>query len=120
MPEFTVKVTPFEKENSNIRAFARIYFDDSFVVGNVNILQGKENLFVSMPSYKTKKTDDQGRAVYQDICYPVTKEFREKLYGELMESYKHEKEKLENESRDNAEKTDKDMSDKERENTPFR
>ena len=73
-----------------------------------------------MPSYKTKKTDNQGRAVYQDICYPVTKEFREKLYGELMESYKHEKEKLENESRDNAEKTDKDMSDKERENTPFR
>lgn len=122
MPEFSVKVTPFERENSNIRGLARIYFEDSFVVGNVNILQGKENLFISMPSFKTKKTDDQGRPVYQDICYPVTKEFREKLYGELMDSYEKEKAKQEEKSRDNAERDGKDRSgkDKERENTPFR
>ena len=122
MPEFSVKVTPFERENSNIRGLARIYFDDSFVVGNVNILQGKENLFISMPSFKTKKKDEQGKAVYQDICYPVTKEFREKLYGELMDSYEKEKTKQEEQSRENAEREGekKDAPDRERENTPFR
>ena len=32
-----------------------IYFEDSFIVNNVNILQGKEKVFVAMPSYKTKQ-----------------------------------------------------------------
>ena len=78
-PEFSVTVTPFTRENSNIRGLARIYFEDSFIVNNVNLLQGKENIFVAMPSYKTKQVDEQGRAIYQDVCYPVTKEFRKKL-----------------------------------------
>ena len=122
-PQFAVKVVPFEREGSNIRGLARIYFDDSFVVGNVNILQGRENLFVAMPSYKTKQTDEQGRAVYHDVCYPVTKEFREKLYGEIMDTYDKEKEKRQEESRENAEKSGQDKSkDKEdkTQDTPFR
>lgn len=90
-PEFFVTVTPFEREGSNIKGLARIYFEDSFIVNNINILQGKESLFIAMPSYKTKQVDEQGKAVYQDICYPVTKEFREKLYATILEEYEMEK-----------------------------
>ena len=97
MPEFSVTVTPFEREGSNIRGLARIYFDDSFIVNNVSILQGKDKVFVAMPSYKTKQTDEQGKAVYQDVCYPVTKEFREKLYAEIVSQY--EKAKVQNENK---------------------
>lgn len=93
MPPFAVKVTPFEREGSNIKGLARIYLDDSFVINNVSVLQGKDNVFVAMPSYKTKQTDEQGKAVYQDVCYPVTKEFRENLYGEIIGTYKEEKAK---------------------------
>lgn len=93
MPPFAVKVTPFEREGSNIKGLARIYLDDSFVINNVSVLQGKDNVFVAMPSYKTKQTDEQGKAIYQDVCYPVTKEFRENLYGEIIETYKEEKAK---------------------------
>ena len=39
-------------------------------------------------------TDKNGKAVYQDICFPVTKEFRENFYGEIIETYKEEKEKI--------------------------
>ena len=78
LSEFSVKVSPFEKEGSNIRGLARIYFEQSFIVNNVSTLQGKGKVFVAMPSYKTKQTDEHGKAVYQDVCYPVTKEFREK------------------------------------------
>ena len=46
-----------------------------------------------MPSYKTKQTDKEGKAVYQDICFPITKEFRERLYGEIVKMYKEEKAK---------------------------
>ena len=48
-----------------------------------------------MPSYKTKQTDDQGKAVYQDVCYPITKEFREKLYTEIVNQYEIAKSKKE-------------------------
>ena len=37
-----------------------------------------------MPSYKTKKVDENNKPVYADVCYPITKEFREKLYTELI------------------------------------
>lgn len=121
MPEFTVKVTPFERENSNIRGLARIYFEDSFVVGNVNILQGKGSLFVAMPTYKTNRKDEQGKTVYQDICYPVTKEFREKLYGEIMECYEHERSKKHDEIRGkNADIYNEDKKVEREEELPFR
>jgi DNA-binding cell septation regulator SpoVG len=105
MPEFSVTVTPYEREGSNIKGLARIYFENSFIVNNVNILQGKENIFVSMPSYKTKQVDEKGKAVYQDVCYPVTKEFREKLYDEIIREYEKAKEKSNDRAKDNAART---------------
>lgn len=103
MPAFSVSVTPYEREGSNIRGLARIYFEASFVVSNVSILQGKEdNLFVAMPSYRTKQIDDKNKPVYQDVCYPVTKEFREKLYGELILAYQQAKDKVEEQAKKQA------------------
>lgn len=102
-PEFTVKVTPFEREGSNVLGLARIYFEDSFVVGNVSILQGKEKEFVAMPSYKAKQTGKDGKPQYQDVCFPVTKEFREKLYAAIMDCYQQEKEKVMDQGRTQAE-----------------
>lgn len=107
MPSFAVKVTPYERERSNIKGLARIYLDDSFVINNVSVIHGKNDVFVAMPSYKTKQTDKEGKAVYQDICFPITKEFRERLYGEIVETYKEEKVKA----------TDKFQSKKDYENT---
>ena len=46
-----------------------------------------------MPSYKTKKVDEEGKAVYQDICYPVTKDFRDKLFASILDGYAAEKDK---------------------------
>lgn len=54
MSRYSVTVTLFEGEGSNICGLDRIYFEDSFIVNNVNILQVKEKVFVSMPSCKTK------------------------------------------------------------------
>lgn len=107
MPSFAVKVTPYEREGSNIKGLARIYLDDSFVINNVSVIHGKNDVFVAMPSYKTKQTDKEGKAVYQDICFPITKEFRERLYVEIVETYKEEKVKA----------TDKFQSKKDYENT---
>ena len=93
MPEFSVTVTPYEREGSNIKGLARIYFENSFIVNNINIVQGKEKIFVSMPSYKTKQVDEQDKPIYQDVCYPVTKDFREILYNEIISEYEKAKDK---------------------------
>ena len=85
--QFKVSVVPYERQSGNVRGIGRIYFNDNFVINNVSVLQGKENLFVAMPSYKTKQKEEQGKAVYQDVCYPVTKEFREVLYGAIVDAH---------------------------------
>ena len=90
-PKFSVSVAAYEKEGSNLRGLARIYIEDCFIINNVNILQGKEKVFVAMPSYKTKQKDENGKDIYQDICYPVTKDFREKLYSEIERAYEEAK-----------------------------
>lgn len=91
-PEFSVSVTPFEREGSNIRGFARIYFGECFVVNNVDIIQGREKLFISMPSFRTGRRDRYGKDIYQDVCHPVTKDFREKLYTAIEKAYEEAKE----------------------------
>ena len=50
-----------------------------------------------MPSYKTNQ-EINGKAVYQDICFPVTKEFREKLYGSVLKAYEEAKSKVQAEA----------------------
>ena len=118
MPEFSVTVTPYEREGSSIRGLARIYFEDSFIVNNVSVLQGKDKLFVAMPAYKTKQLDEQGKPIYQDVAYPVTKEFREKLYGQIISEYEKAKEQTQNQAYEKAAQTL--GRPQEREATPFR
>ena len=98
-PEFRVAVTPFEREGSNIRGLVRIYFNDSFVVNNASVIKGKGNEFVSMPSYLANRNGKNGKGQYQDICFPVTKEFRQKLYDVVLECYQQEKEKTMNQEK---------------------
>lgn len=87
MPDFTVRVTPYEKEGSNIKGLASINFE-GMSVSNVSIRQGKEDsLFVSMPSYKTNQVDERGKTVYKDVCHPITAKFRDKLYGAVLQEY---------------------------------
>lgn len=84
---FTVAVTPFEKESSKIRGFARIYLDGCFAISNISLIMGKNGLFVSMPSYKTNQIGEHNQSVYRDVCYPITGEFREKVNNLLMDAY---------------------------------
>lgn len=122
MPEFSVTVTPYERDGSSIRGLARVYFEDSFIVNNVSILQGKDKLFVAMPAYKTKQVDEQGKAIYQDVAYPVTKEFREKLYGNIIEEYDKAKTQAQSQTQKQSQERTAQSPEKkqERETTPFR
>ena len=76
--------------DGNIRGFATVVFDNSFKVTNIAILENKERgqLFVSMPRYKSNERDENGN-VYKDVCNPITKDFREEMYGKILEAYEN-------------------------------
>lgn len=86
---YTIQVNKVKGKEGNIRAYANIVLDEVFKITNIAIIESQEKgqLFVSMPRYRTKLVDGNNRPVYQDICYPVTKEFREELYSAILNEY---------------------------------
>ena len=75
-----VKISSIRPEGS-IRAYASINLNDCFAVRNVKVVDSSKGLFIAMPSYKA------GNGEYKDICFPVTREFREQLNNAVIEAY---------------------------------
>lgn len=88
--KYSIKVNSINsKEGSNIKGFATVVFGDSFKITNIAILENKDKdqLFVSMPRYKSTERDENGATIYKDVCNPITAEFREELYTYILEAY---------------------------------
>ncbi|ACL70871.1 septation regulator SpoVG [Halothermothrix orenii] len=78
-----VRIYPFDSEGAT-RAFASITFDNSFVVRDIRVVDGKKGLFVSMPAKKTPKGE------FKDICHPITNELRETIQKTILDKYEQE------------------------------
>ena len=78
-----------KNQDSSLRGFATVVFGDSFKITNIAILENKDKnqLFVSMPRYKSNEIDANGGTVYKDVCNPITAEFREELYSNILEAF---------------------------------
>ena len=80
----SVKTNKLENSENGVKGLATVTFGDAFKVQSISIVEGKNGLFVSMPSYKSKQVDENGDPVYKDICNPITKDFRDQLYGAIL------------------------------------
>lgn len=76
-----VKISSIRSEG-NIRAYASINLNDCFAIRNVKVVDSSKGFFIAMPSYKTRNGE------FKDICFPVTKEFRELLNNAIINAYK--------------------------------
>ncbi|HAP5500119.1 TPA: SpoVG family protein [Enterococcus faecalis] len=76
-----VKISSIRPEG-NVRAYASINLNDCFAIRNVKVVDSSKGLFIAMPSYKA------GNGEYKDICFPITKEFREQLNSAVIDAYK--------------------------------
>ncbi len=85
--DLEVKVYPTQKE-SNILATANVTLGGCFTVKGVKIVDGKNGLFVAMPT----RRDGQGN--FQDICHPTTKEMREALNSAVLGEYQRAVERI--------------------------
>ena len=93
--KYSVKVSEVRaKEGSNIKGFATVVFGDSFKITNIAILENKDKgeLFVSMPRYRSNERDESNGVIYKDVCNPITAEFREELYTNILDAYARIKE----------------------------
>ena len=77
-----VRINSLTPGDSNVKAIASANLDDCFAVKNIRVVEGKNGLFVSMPSYKGADGE------YHDLCFPTTSEFRKQLNNAVADAYK--------------------------------
>lgn len=76
-----VKVWKQEREGSHMRGFAQVTLDDQFVVKDIRVIDGRDGLFIAMPS----RTLPNGE--HKDIAHPITQEVRDMFTKKILEAY---------------------------------
>ena len=76
-----VRINSLTPDNGSIKAIASVNFGDCIAVKGVKVMEGKNGLFVSMPSQKGKDGN------YHDICFPITADFRNQLNNAVEQAY---------------------------------
>ena len=84
VPELTVRIFPVRNPKSKLRATANINIAGAFAVQGFRIFDSKNGLFVKEPERQYVK---DGTQLSQSVFFPITREAREKLYGQILHSY---------------------------------
>jgi len=64
-----------------LKAYVTVTFDGCFVVHNIKVIEGRDGLFIAMPSRKI------GSGEYKDIAHPIQPEFRARLQARILEAF---------------------------------
>jgi stage V sporulation protein G len=75
-----VEIRPMRNEG-NLKAFCSVIFDGVFIVHSVKIIQGKESLFVAMPSRAGKNGE------FRDTAHPIDNQFRLEMEDLILGRY---------------------------------
>lgn len=76
-----IRIFPINNKKSNCCAMVRVTLADVFCITGIKIMDGSKGLFVSMPSAKNKKGE------WNDICFPITKEFRKVMSDSILNAF---------------------------------
>lgn len=74
-----VKVFPVNEEK--LKAFVSVVFDRCFMVNDVKIIQGRDGLFISMPSRKKNNGE------FKDIAHPLNNDTRRRIELQVVAEY---------------------------------
>ncbi len=75
-----VKVFPVHEDK--LKAFVSVVFDHAFMVNDIKVIQGKEGLFLSMPSRRKKNGD------FKDVAHPLNNQTRRLLEERVLAEYR--------------------------------
>ncbi len=73
--------------NNRLKGVASITIDDAFAVHELRIIEGREGLFVAMPSRKVSDGE------FRDVAHPINLEAREELEKLVLAKYEEEAKK---------------------------
>ena len=65
----------------DLKAFASITFDDSFVVRGLKIIYNGSKFFVAMPTHRNKQGD------FKDVAFPIVNELRLQIEEKVLLAY---------------------------------
>jgi stage V sporulation protein G len=74
-----VKVFPISEEK--LKAFVSVVFDHCFMINDIKIIQGRDGLFISMPSRKKKNGE------FKDVAHPLNNETRRRIESQVLAEY---------------------------------
>lgn len=77
-----VKIFPVHEDK--LKAFVSIVFDHCFMVNDIKVIQGKDGLFLSMPSRRKKSGE------FKDVAHPLNNETRRLLEERVLREYRLE------------------------------
>ena len=75
------EVKIFRVGEDKLRAFVSIVIDRCFMVNDIKVIQGKDSLFVSMPSRKRKSGE------FKDVAHPLNSETRRWVEERILAVY---------------------------------
>lgn len=84
LPDLTVRIFPIKNSKSKLRATVNVNIAGAFAVQGFRIFDSKKGLFVKEPEQSYIK---EGTELTRSVFFPVTKEAREALYGQIIHSY---------------------------------
>lgn len=69
-------------EESKLKAYSDITFDECFVTHGLKVIDGKNGLFVAMPSRKMPNGE------FKDVAHPINTEMRTLINDTVISKYK--------------------------------
>lgn len=76
-----IRIFPVINKKTKCCAMVSVTLANVFRISGIKIMAGTRGLFVAMPSAKNKKDE------WQDICYPITKEFRKVMNDSILNAF---------------------------------
>ena len=70
-----------KNDETRMKGIASVLLDDCFVIRDIRIIEGKDGLFIAMPSRKNAEGE------YHDIAHPINSEMREMLETAIISKY---------------------------------
>lgn len=90
----SVRIKKEEREGSHMKGRASIVIDNGLAIHNIRIIDGKNGLFIAMPSTSREIENEQGEKVtiHRDIVHPINSEVRSMFEETILKAYNEETE----------------------------
>lgn len=90
------EVKVFLVNEEKLKAFVSVVIDQCFMINDIKVIQGRDGLFISMPSRRKKNGE------FKDVAHPLNNETRRWMESRILSEYGQLREQRDGESQVSA------------------